>query len=532
MIFHPKFRFVVPRRRGSSQVDLTALSAGTAALLALGPVAPVTVTAHATYLDLMGFVDYATLPSSGFAGIADGTGVAVGQAEANASTSGPSYRPNPNNGELSGITFTDESGLGGGNSGHALSVARNFYGATTSGASGITQVGLFEADAYLNVFLDLADPDGDGNTPQTSNYRVINHSWVGNIAPGGVPNASANQSVLLMSDHLVHRDNIIQVVGMQNDGFPDAPIFANSFNAIVVGLTNNDHVQGGTTADSGTFYSAGRQRPDLVTPGFEPGNGTIFTSWSAPIISSMSAMLVETGMSNPGLSRGTLVTGSSLTISHAETAEVIKSVLMAGADRNVDNARGADLTDYTVDTANNLDARYGAGQANIYNSHSILAGGEQRTATSASATTLSASTGWDYEGNFGTDTDGDGNASTYDDQRFYEFTARDTTLQPPSRSPRRSKTMPAPFPVFGRRLVCVCFRSMPTVRSPRSPRLSPWRPMRPTNMSFSRASSPARTTSSALMISETPPTPHRWIMRWRGAFMTISRRATWIWMAT
>ena len=100
------------------------------------------------------------------------------------------------------------------------------------------------------------------------------------------------------------------------------------------------------------------------------------------------------------------------TIYNAERSEVVKAVLMAGADRVTDNttnpdpATPRDISDYRVDpanqSANGLDIRYGAGQLNIYNSFHILSGGEQNSVeddiTGGGAI---GSYGFDYDPSFG-----------------------------------------------------------------------------------------------------------------------------------
>ncbi len=82
------------------------------------------------------------------------------------------------------------------------------------------------------------------------------------------------------------------------------------------------------------------------------------------------------------------------------TSEVIKATLMAGADRYADNIRGADLTTYTVDTTNNLDDDFGAGQMNVYNSYRILAAGEQDSSQDGGSSPIGM-LGWDYDPDFG-----------------------------------------------------------------------------------------------------------------------------------
>jgi hypothetical protein len=101
-------------------------------------------------------------------------------------------------------------------------------------------------------------------------------------------------------------------------------------------------------------------------------------------------MLVETGHSHPELSAGSYVsprTGN--TIYNAETAEVIKASLLAGADRSA-------IGTYTVNTAAGLNDRYGAGQVNAYNSYHIVAGGENNSRERGNTHNVTRG-GFDYE---------------------------------------------------------------------------------------------------------------------------------------
>jgi hypothetical protein len=195
--------------------------------------------------------------------------------------------------------------------------------------------------------------------------------------------------MLRRTDFVIEEDDVIQVGGLPASS-GDWPLMKDAFNIISVGLTSGDHGWGTTAVDA--VYTAGRVAPTVVSP------ASTQTSYVTPTISAGCALLLETGRDG-SLSTGT-VTNRTRTIHHAETSEVVKAVLMAGADRYVDNPHGPDLTDYAPDTTNNLDARYGAGQMNIYNSHRILTAGEQDSVQDGGATDI-ATYGWDYDPAFG-----------------------------------------------------------------------------------------------------------------------------------
>jgi hypothetical protein len=315
------------------------------------------------------------------------------------------YLPEPH-AEFSGKTFTDATGDSTGTSWHARRVGRNFYGNETSIAPGIANITVYEVNDWLGSgFLKY----GTGVAPASSTSRIANHSWAGSIA--------ANSDILRRLDYLVATDDFIQVVGVSNNLPPKEitnwPLLADAFNAITVGVTSGAHFTGTTTVDS--VYVVGRTKPVLVAPGGNSEDDTIRTSYAAPMVAAAAALLVETGHKNPGLSNGYYTPRSGLTIYHAETSEVVKAALMAGADRSTNNGRGAEITNYTVNTSNGLDSRFGAGQVNIYNSYHVLTGGEHNSEQDGNATAIGRY-GFDYDPAFG-------GASSSNTTGSYSFTA-------------------------------------------------------------------------------------------------------------
>ncbi len=168
---------------------------------------------------------------------------------------------------------------------------------------------------------------------------------------------------------------IVINVAAVNNGAANRPLLGSAFNSIAVGVTSGNHPRGSfdlSTADA--VYAAGRTRPDVVAP-----IGS--TSGAAPVVSSLAAVLVETGHTGGAtLSHGSTTNRAGATIYNAERAETIKAAIMAGADRETHNlSTSAQINDYRASgyaTANGLDSRYGAGQVNVSNSHQIIAAGE------------------------------------------------------------------------------------------------------------------------------------------------------------
>ncbi len=346
------------------------------------------VPATASYMDLM---DYPRLKAELGAAVPTGDGIQVMHVEV--SDSQGDYMPDDSNAEFEtpDKSFTNVSASSPGDSSHATTVGINFYGNDTSVAPdvGIDEAVLnYEAIDWLYSFLEF----GNVAEPDATTARVANHSWI-----VGTGLSWIDGDILRRIDYTVEEDDLIQVAGAPNTG-QSAPIFKDAYNEISVGLTSGAHESGTTDVDG--VYTDDRVAPTLVTPGYNKADTAAYTSYATPMVSATAAMLLEVAQ-DASLSSGA-ITNRTRTIQHAETSEVIKAVLMAGADRAVDNPRGADLTDYAVDTTNNLDSRYGAGQMNIYNSYRILAAGEQESEQDGIGGIIEAF-GWDYDTAFGGD---------------------------------------------------------------------------------------------------------------------------------
>ena len=336
--------------------------------------------AQAGYRDLMGYPELEALLGEA---VPTGAGLHVGIIEG--TNNADNYMPDVGHAELVNKTFTNQTDDGDGSSSHATHVARNFVGSNTSIAPDIDTIDVWSANDWLREgFLNA----GHRSLPQQSNVRIFNHSWIGN--------SSSADEMLRRIDYVVDQHRHVQVVGVPNAGQDDWPLLKDAYNVIAVGRTDGSHVSGSTAVDG--LYTDNRVAPTLVATGHNPANTTVATSWATPQVAAGTALLMEAGQ-DTSLSNGTLshATGA---IPHAQAPQVLKASLMAGADRHVINARGANLTDYQVNTSNNLDSHYGAGQMNIYNSYRILAAGEQDSREAGGPATI-AETGWDYGLGFG-----------------------------------------------------------------------------------------------------------------------------------
>jgi hypothetical protein len=361
--------------------------------------------AHGTAANVADDVGYTALKKELGDALPTGAGVRVTQVEGHAKGPGENaamgWSPNTEQSDMKSKTFLS---LGPASS-HATGVASDFYGAGSC-APGVTEIESYDIawavarDGFLRPTTDLL--------PAYSLSRVANHSWIhGHDEPSSL-------RLLERLDYVVDVDDFIQVGGTNNgERVPDVTVGA--YNVIVVGRTDGKHARG-TTALGADLYRAGRAKPDIVAPAG-------YTSNSCPRVASVAAMLVGFAHdSGPRISGGSYVSPrTGLTIWHAETSEVIRAALMAGALRRTANTtaeRLGDITDYGRDpatrAANGLDLRYGAGQVNVYNSYHILAAGEQ--------TGEVGPRGFDYCPAFG----GEGDAPR---QVAYTFTAPDAAAR-------------------------------------------------------------------------------------------------------
>lgn len=380
-------------------------------------------SATATYDDLIGYPELvAQLAGSTPTGA--GIGVQHVEAAIGSGAQAGNYAADPSTAAFSGKVFTNvtfDAGVTQGSLGpsnHARGVGYNFYGNTISIAPGISAIDSYEANHWLgfNVNGSSASAHASGflNTqqgafalPDTTSARIANHSWIGEFTSSAI-----NSEVLRRLDFVVERDDFLNVVGIQNGSASDRILLKSAFNEISVGMTNGNHVEATLGVDS--VYTAGRVAPNVVAPGFNIPNTNTTTSLATPMVSAVGALLLETAQDG-SLSNGS-ITNRTRTINHAETSEVIKAVMMAGADRAVDNLNGADLSDYVIDTSNNLDLDYGAGQVNVFHSYNILAAGEHDSDQDLGSSVDIDSLGWDYDANFGGD-------SATNDRGSYFFTA-------------------------------------------------------------------------------------------------------------
>jgi hypothetical protein len=281
----------------------------------------------------------------------NGTGISVGQAEAGT----PYWEVNPGAlgvGQPTNLftffygtspylsvstanTFTNSLGL---ESGHADNVAENFYGMSGSAATNVAHVDNYEANTFVNYYVNHSHSISD---------RVVNQSFVG---------ATDSQSSYdQIYDWYAAQYNTLFVSGIGNGG----PVYppATCYNGIGVGAY-------GGSSSVGPTLDNGRAKPDITAPADE-------TSFSTPQVAGAAAVLMQAGLRADG--------GSDT--NSAADIRTVKALLLNGAIKPADWTNGA---------ASPLDARYGAGVLNVFNSYKQLAGRRQTNFVSASVSTGAA----------------------------------------------------------------------------------------------------------------------------------------------
>jgi len=342
-----------------------------------------------TYADYRDDIAYTQLQAEVGTLVPNASNIRVTQVEAAIGDDeiGYAWMPDVNSLSFSGKNIIDKTGGSNGFSGHSNGVANTFFGNTSSIASGIENIDVYSAEDWL---LDGFLKPGQPENPITSSSRVANHSWV-----GAMTETDGDVFVLKRLDWVVEKNEFIQVTAM-NNGSVNKPLLGNAYNSISVGRTDGNHAQGTLTLD--TEYNLGRVRPDIVAPASSTSNAT-------PMVSAAVAILLD--QANNAAQGATTVIENGDVIYNGERSEVVKAIVMAGADRNTSNtATTAQIVDYREDvltqTDNGLDSRFGAGQLNVYNNYQIMEAGEQDSQQDGGSVLIDQF-GYDYDESFGND---------------------------------------------------------------------------------------------------------------------------------
>lgn len=297
----------------------------------------------------------------------NGAGIRIAQPEASADTNLLDFELDPNDGNIaqptSLITYISANGSAtnypnsvGSYSGHASQVASFLFGHAFGVATNVSHVDNYDADYFVDTYIYPV-------SPPVLNTPIVNQSFI----MGPPPGADAQY------DFVAARDNILFVSGIGNGGGVNSP--ATCYNGLGVAAF-------GGASSIGPTPDNGRCKPDITAP-------APVTSFSTPQVAGAAAVLMQAGLRGDG--------GNDTNA--AVDIRTIKALLLNGA------IKPANWTNDPVSAP--LDARYGAGVLNVFNSYRQLAGGKHANMESVAILTggahpptgatgtVSALSGWD-----------------------------------------------------------------------------------------------------------------------------------------
>ena len=280
----------------------------------------------------------------------NGSGIPVAQVEADTSVHpDPSYfEVNPTNAVQAPGVFTYISASGGAagftnavglESGHADTVACCFYGINSGIATNVAHVFNYDATYYIYQVVGGGQP--------ANGERIVNQSFT-----LGTEGSQAQFDSMYDNFEENHNTLFVSAVGAgPNNVQPCAP--GTAYNCISVGAYQNGSFDSniGPTADNG------RCKPDITAIAGA-------TSFSTPQVSGAAAILMQAALRGDG--------GSDT--NSAFNNRTIKALLLNGAVKP---------SGWTNSSLSPLDARYGSGVVNIYNSYRLLAAGKQSSIASS-----------------------------------------------------------------------------------------------------------------------------------------------------
>lgn len=246
---------------------------------------------------------------------------------------------------------------------HGIFVGQIFYGSYNGIAPNVAHVDNFENHYFYNFYI-------------ASNQIALNDPVVSQSYTFGLLSTAVQQQYDSKFDNYAARFKTLFVSAVDNGNGVHAP--ATCYNGIGVAAYGTESSSIGPTADNG------RCKPDICAPDY-------VTSFSTPQVSGSAALLLQAALRGDG--------------GHANSAadlRTLKALLLNGAVKPVG---------WTNGSSSPLDARYGAGVVNAYNSYKQLTGGKQSYIISnlinsgsahlpaAGTGTVPVLTGWDFNTN-------------------------------------------------------------------------------------------------------------------------------------
>jgi hypothetical protein len=162
-------------------------------------------------------------------------------------------------------------------------------------------------------------------------------------------------------DYSINRDNYVCCAGINNGPATAIPdLWASGYNVISVGVSNGEHSRGTVTND---MDGPGRRKPEMVAPLGATSHATAYVTSAAGLLRQKANLIGTT---------------------NARRNKTIKAILLAGATKD-------EFPAWSRTATHPLDAIYGAGELNIYNSYQIMNGGERPPGSTAQPYMA-----WDY----------------------------------------------------------------------------------------------------------------------------------------
>jgi len=320
----------------------------------------------------------------------NGAGVRVAQPEAGYGTAtnwevGPATVGQPTN----LFTYISASGTAtgfpntvGGESGHAEDVGNDFYGTANGLATNVAHVDNYDANYFAQeneIFgnYTLTLPASNINDP------VVNQSFIFCNSDYSHYPVSWEETIDSQYDNYAAQYETLFISGAGNGGPTNqAQVYpaATCYNGLGVAAYRSD-----AASCIGPTLDNGRCKPDITAPAGA-------TSYSTPQVAGAAADLIQAALRGDG---GT-------DTNSAADIRTVKALLLNGAVKPAA---------WTNSNSSPLDARYGAGVVNVFNSYEQLAGGKHGYIVSTSVSvggahpptgaggTVGALSGWDFNTN-------------------------------------------------------------------------------------------------------------------------------------
>lgn len=347
------------------------------AALAVFGAAILTATTTASTLDDIGVTALRAVTTN-----LNGAGIKVAQPEASLTEDLLTWEASPANAGQAASVFTYTSFGGttnvfpndlGVESSHADDVGQAFYGISEGVATNVARVDNSEADFFYTNYIANASLPGIGDA-------VVNQSFT-----FGPLSATDQEQVDSQYDNYSDQNQTL-FISAANNFINNTNVCApgTSYNCISVGAYYNFSYYNsiGPTIDNG------RCKPDITAIAGE-------TSFSTPMVAGAAAVLMQAALRGDG--------GSDT--NDAFDMRTIKALLLNGAVKPAG---------WTNSTSSPLDARYGAGVLNVFNSYEQLVGGKHSFITTTTVSmggahpptgatgNISVLNGWDFNTNSST----------------------------------------------------------------------------------------------------------------------------------